>query len=441
MESLVKLTVKTPNQGFEDIQINCELDWTVRKLKEYLQDVYPSKPSSSSQRLIYLGRLLQDHLSLKEVFGEWGARTLHIVCNDMTETMITSTASTSTTIVTPTMNSSPAANSPGMDGLRYRGFTSPEMASNPTFMGTSSSMYQQYMPAMSSYAQPQSAEFQQMQSRLVQQYQIQMQQYYQQMYQWQQTIGGNQWPTMGGNHWATTGGNQWTTNQLPPSLFPTPPNTPFSTSSETSFPQAQAQAQPASQQAQAQPQHQPQQAQAQVVEQPQAQPEVVANLANRNVRMNAGPGAAMQEEDEDDNENPRNRDWLDWLYTSLRAFMLLSIVYFYSSTSRFIMVTILAFLLYLYQNGWFTPRRVAVPLPQHPPPEAVEEERRRNIENEGEPENGERVNPGQDSDSNRVDEEHIQNEPPRPNPLRTLCTFCVSFVTSLIPNPPAIGQQ
>ena len=49
MESLVKLTVKTPNQGIEDIQINCELDWTVRKLKEYLQDVYPSKPVSNNR--------------------------------------------------------------------------------------------------------------------------------------------------------------------------------------------------------------------------------------------------------------------------------------------------------------------------------------------------------------------------------------------------------
>ena len=46
MESLIKLTVKTPNQHIEDIQIDCDLQWTVRKLKEYLQDVYPSNPVS-----------------------------------------------------------------------------------------------------------------------------------------------------------------------------------------------------------------------------------------------------------------------------------------------------------------------------------------------------------------------------------------------------------
>jgi len=155
--------------------------------------------------------------------------------------------------------------------------------------------------------------------------------------------------------------------------------------------------------------------------------------------MNAGPGGAALQEDEDDNDNPRNRDWLDWLYTSLRAFMLLSIVYFYSSTSRFIMVTILAFLLYLYQNGWFTPGRVQhVPVPV---PEPAEEPRA-NVQNENEQEmNGQQHIERNPSGNNRTDEEPIPNGPPRPNLLRTLCTFCVSFVTSLIPNPPAIGQQ
>ena len=46
MENLIKLTVKTPNQRIDDIQIDCDLQWTVRKLKDYLQDVYPSNPVS-----------------------------------------------------------------------------------------------------------------------------------------------------------------------------------------------------------------------------------------------------------------------------------------------------------------------------------------------------------------------------------------------------------
>jgi len=278
MESLVKLTVKTPNQGFDDIQINCDLDWTVRKLKEYLQDVYPSKPSSSSQRLIYLGRLLQDHLSLKEVFGEWGARTLHIVCSEPTEAVAAPTMSTSTTTATTTTNSAQlAANTQGMDGLRFRGIpSSQEMPSQQPFMGgqTMPSMFPQFMPAVSS-TQPQYTQYQQMQSQLVQQYQLQMQQYYQQMYQWQQGMGANQWAAMGGDHLGT--------NQFAPNMFYTPPNAAFSmppgpsTSAQPTHPNTPFGTSPGPNLSPQPTDPAPQQAQ----EEQQPQPEVVPNQGNR----------------------------------------------------------------------------------------------------------------------------------------------------------------
>ncbi|TTR68481.1 Sodium bicarbonate cotransporter 3 [Bagarius yarrelli] len=53
--------------------------------------------------------------------------------------------------------------------------------------------------------------------------------------------------------------------------------------------------------------------------------------ANQNPELNA-QGGAVQNEDE------LNRDWLDWLYTVSRVAVLLCIVYFYSSFSRFILV-------------------------------------------------------------------------------------------------------
>ncbi|KAF5890401.1 homocysteine-responsive endoplasmic reticulum-resident ubiquitin-like domain member 2 protein, partial [Clarias magur] len=68
--------------------------------------------------------------------------------------------------------------------------------------------------------------------------------------------------------------------------------------------------------------------------------------ANQNPQMNA-QGGAVQNEDE------LNRDWLDWLYTVSRAAVLLSIVYFYSSFSRFVMVCGAMLLVYLHQAGWF----------------------------------------------------------------------------------------
>ena len=40
------LVIKAPNQKFEDLKINCDLSWTILKLKIYLLNEYPSKPVS-----------------------------------------------------------------------------------------------------------------------------------------------------------------------------------------------------------------------------------------------------------------------------------------------------------------------------------------------------------------------------------------------------------
>jgi len=61
---------------------------------------------------------------------------------------------------------------------------------------------------------------------------------------------------------------------------------------------------------------------------------------NPEVQMNAQGGEILNEEE-------LNRDWLDWVYTFSRAAILLSIVYFYSSFSRFVMVMMAMLVLYL----------------------------------------------------------------------------------------------
>ncbi|KAI1285274.1 Homocysteine-responsive endoplasmic reticulum-resident ubiquitin-like domain member 2 protein [Halotydeus destructor] len=63
-------------------------------------------------------------------------------------------------------------------------------------------------------------------------------------------------------------------------------------------------------------------------------------------RINAGPAAPVEEEDE------ANRDWLDWFYWGSRAIVLFSIIYFYSSFSRFLIVIALTVIMYMYQAGW-----------------------------------------------------------------------------------------
>lgn len=61
-----------------------------------------------------------------------------------------------------------------------------------------------------------------------------------------------------------------------------------------------------------------------------------------NIRINA-QGVA----EDDDDDAPGNWDWLDWFYAISRATVLFSIVYFYSSFSRFALVMLFAALIYL----------------------------------------------------------------------------------------------
>lgn len=47
----VTIIVKAPNQQFEDQTIRCEISWTIKRLKNYLSEVYPNKPVSVQQIL------------------------------------------------------------------------------------------------------------------------------------------------------------------------------------------------------------------------------------------------------------------------------------------------------------------------------------------------------------------------------------------------------
>lgn len=45
-DAAVNLVIKTPNQQIKDQVVKCDLGWTIGRLKEYLSEVYPSKPVS-----------------------------------------------------------------------------------------------------------------------------------------------------------------------------------------------------------------------------------------------------------------------------------------------------------------------------------------------------------------------------------------------------------
>ncbi|XP_029672191.1 homocysteine-responsive endoplasmic reticulum-resident ubiquitin-like domain member 2 protein [Formica exsecta] len=84
-EAAVNLIIKAPNQQIKDQVIKCDLSWTIGRLKEYLSEVYPSKPESSHQKLIYSGQLLNDSAQLKDILRQHDgledqAYTVHLVC-------------------------------------------------------------------------------------------------------------------------------------------------------------------------------------------------------------------------------------------------------------------------------------------------------------------------------------------------------------------------
>uniref|UniRef100_A0A3B5MZR4 Ubiquitin-like domain-containing protein n=1 Tax=Xiphophorus couchianus TaxID=32473 RepID=A0A3B5MZR4_9TELE len=70
-QKTTSLLVKTPNQAQEDQIIDgVDMKWTVKDLKAHLSRVYPSKPAVSDQRLIFAGKLLPDHLHIKDLFRQ-----------------------------------------------------------------------------------------------------------------------------------------------------------------------------------------------------------------------------------------------------------------------------------------------------------------------------------------------------------------------------------
>ncbi|XP_078073033.1 homocysteine-responsive endoplasmic reticulum-resident ubiquitin-like domain member 2 protein isoform X2 [Mustelus asterias] len=155
---------------------------------------------------------------------------------------------------------------------------------------------------------------------------------------------------------------------------------------------------------------------------------------NQNIQMNAQGGPVLNEED-------LNRDWLDWMYTVSRAGILLSIVYFYSSFSRFVMVMGAILLVYLHQAGWFPFRQDAQN--RRPANQPVE------LDQEGQEDNALEVyemerlmDEGLDDDSGEsgdsgddTTESTAGTEPP--GFMASAWSFITTFFTSLIPEGPA----
>jgi len=160
------------------------------------------------------------------------------------------------------------------------------------------------------------------------------------------------------------------------------------------------------------------------------QPEMAAVLheeahevARVPVVMNAGGGGAQAFQDEDDQGN---RDMLDWLYVSIRVLILLSIVYFYSSLSRFVLVAAIFLVLYSFQVGfWPVNNRDRDNIQQ----EVNNIRDQQQQQQQPDQQQQDPVEAG--AEEAAAPEERV--EPPAPNLVDVVYTFLTTFFTSIIP--------
>lgn len=381
------LVIRAPNQKFGDQHVYCSMDWSVKQLKQHISKVYPSNPRPEDQKLIYSGQLLEDEMTLKDVFQmDFGKiHILHLVCRPIGDTSEASPSSVPLVAISQpdingaggsvlTVPSTSSVNSASSDGLRHRSTGPGAVPNGQTPIALS-------MPPGASSPE-----------QLVQQVALAQQLYAHYFTQYMHLM-----------HQAAA-----------PVAAPASASRPPSPEAET--PAAPAAAPPA----------------------PRAAPD------NRGPRMNAQGGPLLDEEEEE----AAQRDWLDWVYTVSRATVLLSIVYFYSSFGRFLVVTGVALLMYLYQGGWF-----AAPRQQQHPERGHDRNRAREANNQqhqaglpaDEPQEMPQVEAGPqqleeavDQDDNGIVAPSTPPPPPEPpvSPMTTAWTFVATFFTSLIPEQP-----
>ncbi|XP_003708261.1 homocysteine-induced endoplasmic reticulum protein isoform X1 [Megachile rotundata] len=285
----VKVMIKVPNQQIKDQIVNCDIGWTVGQLKEHLAEVYPSKPERASQKLIYSGQLLSDSVCLKDVLRQCDGQ------EDQTYIVHLVCASQKPSVnkmeqVMENTNAIPTARST----IEHMRLNDPNNVQNQSQNMNNISM--QHAPTQLYSAQ------QYFDPRNSQQVAWMQQAYTHYFTQYMQFMAAQ--------------GIQL----------------------QTSIPYVQ---------------------QMNINTNDSVQTSYTNNINNANNVGDEQQQPAAQEADINAGNNGAgedgafNRDWLDFFYMLSRIIVLFSIVYFYSSPLRFLIVTFLGFAMYLYQGGFF----------------------------------------------------------------------------------------
>lgn len=411
----LKLIIKAANQKYEDFVIdNFELDWTIKQLKQYLFENYPQKPEISTVRLIYSGKMLHDHWTLSECIrhnSQVKSYIIHLVHSGTTRKEEVTSSPNVTTAQTDVDNElTPDTSS--MSTSSSSSSSSSSLASTPLPANTNfvdqsfsriqrdlNNLYQEQIQEQQSLLTPKQ-QYEQMLSKYVRYYEsngvsvqenawyssyIQHLALYNQMYSNYIQSQNAQFNIRGSNLAAGTSNQSFTefqsrdNNSVPTPASAQQPN-------QMNNPDNQ-------DQAQQQPDQEPQPPRPAPV--PQAQP-----------------------------DGDREDDWLSLLHNAVSFIVLFSIIYYYSSLERFLVIFSIVIILILYHNGWLTLQRRQVAPRQDARPAQPD--------NPDEP---------QAADNNTSEQERQQQESNIPNSFRLFVSFVLTFFTSLIPERPRIAAN
>ncbi|VVC29169.1 Ubiquitin-related domain,Ubiquitin domain [Cinara cedri] len=285
----ITLTIKAPNQQIDDQTVKCKLDWSVAKLKGYIRETYPNKPKTEDQRLIYSGQLLTDSIILKDILRPYDE-------DGQLNRIVHLVCASSSSCIPPTILEKRKSECPKInDGASTSG-TNVRSAVNQEACKSSNNKQDKKKTRSgtksSSNNNPSNSNAK---GTPLTPEQIALEQIHwvNKMYAIQMA---EYWKTVVSSLEDTLPSNTQNINNEPPRDL---------TNNENNNQQAEQNVAP-------------------------------DNNANRNVR-----------------EFGQHHDWLDWLYVTSRLLIFISVLYFYSSPGRFIIVACFALLLYLYQTGYF----------------------------------------------------------------------------------------
>lgn len=425
----VTIIVKAPNQQFEDQTIQCELSWTIKRLKGLLSEVYPSKPKTDEQKLIYSGQLLNDTIVLKDVLRQYEGQDTHTVHLVLQSNKVFETSRSNKN------SSQPLQPDINTDGLRQRNTTHNASAdSDGLFRPTAD--WSNSFAGHPERIVDMNRQYNEWMTQQLPSYNLMVEQIYRQYYS--QYMNSLNQPT---NLYTSQNGGMNNLPQMPyypQTYFPAPNlyNSPVA-------PPPQPQQQPNNQ-------AQPQVPQPQVAGVAAAQPQVPPQQPLPDQQ----PNPAQQRFPNIVQEEVEARDWLDMFYAFSRLMVLVTLIYFYSSPLRCLIVVFFTILYYGYHVGYFRqlnrepnnnqPANVAPPAnnenvvvpavdqQQQQPPQADAANNDENPINEAEP----LVNAS--ATASPTDNDGAVNDGNRTPTIVLVRTFIMSFFASLIPETPAL---